>query len=276
MKPLQPISTVSLFPEERAALIQLLSQLTVADWDRPTVCTGWSVKDVALHILGGDVGLLSRTPGFKFPGSGDVVEWDDLVAFINQANKIWVEATRRMSTGLLCQLLEFTGGQVYQRLLALDLMALGGPVSWAGPDLAPIWLDVAREYTERWLHQQHIRDAVARPGLTDRHFFAPVLDTFVRALPHTFSQVRRDTGTMVELVILGDAGGTWFLVQTDDAWLLTQEVTSPAQTSLSLDQDIAWRIFTRGISSTEATAQSTLTGDRSLGLKILEAVSIIA
>jgi hypothetical protein len=81
---------------------------------------------------------------------------------------------------------------------------------------------------------------------------------------------------VVELVILGDAGGTWFLVQTDDAWLLTQEVTSLAQTSLTLDQDIAWRIFTRGISPTAAAANSTLSGDHSLGLKILEAVSIIA
>lgn len=276
MKPLQPISTVALFPQERAALLDLLAQLSAEDWDRPTVCTGWSVKDVALHILGADVGLLSRTPDFRFPGSGGVMEWDDLVAFINQANKIWVEATRRMSTGLLGQLLEFTGGQVHQRLLALDLMALGEPVNWAGPALAPVWLDVAREYTERWLHQQHIRDAVARPGLTDRRFFAPVLDTFVRALPHTFRQVRRDTGTVVELVILGDAGGTWFLVRTEDAWLLTQVVTVPAQTSLTLDQDIAWRIFTRGISPTEAAANSTLSGDRSLGTKILEAVSIIA
>jgi hypothetical protein len=155
-------------------------------------------------------------------------------------------------------------------------MALGEPVSWAGSDPAPVWLDVAREYTERWLHQQHIRDAVARPGLTDHRFFAPVLDAFVRALPHTFRQVRRDIGAVVELVILGDAGGTWFLVQTDDAWLLTQEVTSLAQTSLTLDQDIAWRIFTRGISPTAAAANSTLSGDHSLGLKILEAVSIIA
>ena len=36
-------------------------------------------------------------------------------------------------------------------------------VNWAGPEPAPIWLDPAREYTERWVHQQHIRDAVRNP-----------------------------------------------------------------------------------------------------------------
>ncbi|HEX3202686.1 MAG TPA: hypothetical protein VHW42_12245 [Actinomycetes bacterium] len=38
------------------------------------------------------------------------------------------------------------------------------PVSWVGPDPAPNWLDVAREYSERWTHQQQIRDAAEIPG----------------------------------------------------------------------------------------------------------------
>jgi hypothetical protein len=45
----------------------------------------------------------------------------------------------------------------------LDLDALGEPVSWAGPDPAPLWLDCARDFTEYWVHQQQIRDATGRP-----------------------------------------------------------------------------------------------------------------
>lgn len=48
----------------------------------------------------------------------------------------------------------------------LDLNALGGPVEWAtGSDPAPAWLDIAREYMERYIHQRQIRDATGRPGL---------------------------------------------------------------------------------------------------------------
>ncbi|HEX8858083.1 MAG TPA: maleylpyruvate isomerase N-terminal domain-containing protein [Actinomycetes bacterium] len=49
-----------LFPPERASVLQLLSSLDAGQWQAPTVCPGWSVKDVALHLLGGDIDLLSR------------------------------------------------------------------------------------------------------------------------------------------------------------------------------------------------------------------------
>ena len=168
MKPLEPVLVIDLFPGERAQLLQLLAHLSEEEWNRPTVCPGWSVKDVALHLLGDDVGLLSRTPDFKFPASAGRVDWEDLVAFINHSNQIWVEATRRMSADLLCKFLKFTGEETYRRFLTLDLFALGVPVDWAGPDPAPIWLDLAREYTERWMHQQHIRDAAPRGAAADR------------------------------------------------------------------------------------------------------------
>jgi hypothetical protein len=45
------------------------------------------------------------------------------------------------------------------------MFAMGEPVTWAGPEPAPIWLDIAREYTERWLHQAQVRDATRNPPL---------------------------------------------------------------------------------------------------------------
>ena len=90
--------------------------------------------------------------------------WDDFVAFINDLNDVWVKATRRLSPAVLCDLLGFAGRQVCAYFDSLDPYADGGPVEWAGPEPAPVWLDLAREYTERWHHQQQIRDAVGKPG----------------------------------------------------------------------------------------------------------------
>lgn len=59
MQTLEPVLVVNLFPLERQALLQLLAQLDEEEWQRPTVCAGWTVKDVVLHILGDDVGFLS-------------------------------------------------------------------------------------------------------------------------------------------------------------------------------------------------------------------------
>mgnify|MGYP001473010431 CR=1 FL=1 len=48
-----------LFAPMRAELLRVLHGLSDEEWDLPTACTGWSVRDVALHILGDDMGLLS-------------------------------------------------------------------------------------------------------------------------------------------------------------------------------------------------------------------------
>lgn len=53
MKPLGPVDAVPLFPKERAALLGLLSALDAAAWANQTSCPGWSLKDIAAHLLTG-------------------------------------------------------------------------------------------------------------------------------------------------------------------------------------------------------------------------------
>lgn len=53
-------------PPEPVRVLDLLSGLSEGEWGRPTICAGWSVKDVAGHVLGGDRGNLSvRRDGFR-------------------------------------------------------------------------------------------------------------------------------------------------------------------------------------------------------------------
>src|SRR5262245_56493360 len=148
MRTPEPIIVVDLFPEILAALLDLLGGLSEDEWAAPTVCPGWSVKDVAGHLLGGDVGMLSRGRDGSRHGGAAIAGWADLVAFINRQNAEWVETARRLSPRLLCEMLRLCGEQVAAYFQSLDPHALGGAVSWAGPDPAPIWLDLAREYTE--------------------------------------------------------------------------------------------------------------------------------
>jgi hypothetical protein len=235
---------------------------------------------VALHILGDDVGNLSGgRDGYtdqRAMRGLDLSRWDQLLAFINRRNDEWVRATRRISPRLLCELLTLTGRAFSEYVAQLDPDALGVPVSWAGPGPAPMWLHVAREYTERWLHQQHIRDAVAQPGLKERRWFAPVLDTFARALPHTLRAVTAPPGTCLRLVIVGEAGDTWRAVRVDDAWQLTEEsIVSPDATAI-LDQETAWRLFTRGLRKDAAAQRARFEGETALARAVLDMVSIIA
>ncbi len=45
---------------------------------------------------------------------------------------------------------------------------------------------------------------------------------------------------------------------------------------MSIEEGLAWRLFTRGLSPGQGQAHVALSGDQVLGLKVLEMVSIIA
>jgi len=276
---LPPIDVVPLFAPERRAMIDLLAELREDQWTLPTACAGWSVHDVALHLFGDDIGRLSRgCDGVANPSFGDpdldLSTWSGLVAAIDRQNDLWVRATRRISPRLLGDLLRFTGDATAAYFAQVDGSALGSPVNWAGPDPAPIWFDLAREYTERWVHQQHIRDAVRRPGMTEPRWMAPVLQTFAMALPHALRDVAVPSGTGVGLIITGDAGGVWWAVRTADRWDLSETPPVVQATTVQIDQASAWRRFTRGTSPD--ASEALVEGDQAIGQQVLQMVTIIA
>lgn len=274
LQPPSPVQTLDLFRDDRAALLQLLSTLTPDEWNLPTVCANWSVKDVALHILGGDLGNISlRRDAFYGlnPAPGE-----DFVVFLNRINEGWVQEARRISPRLLVDLLAFSGPQLFAYFDTIDLDQVTAVVSWAGPDPSPVWLDVAREYTERWFHQQHIRDAVNKPGQTGPRFLAPVLATFVYALPYTYRDTPAPEGTTIHLHITGDAGGNWSLVRQPSAWTLYEGSPDTPTTTIAMDQFTAWRLLTKGLTPEAARSQITFTGNPTLGQPIFQAIAIIA
>ena len=271
------VAVTHLFPPERASLVELLASLDVEQWRAPTVCPGWSVKDVALHLLGDDIGLLSRRRDGVLPAGmpAEPARWEELVASLDRLNQTWVAATRLVSPRLLGELLAFTGEATWRYLGSLDPFAAEERVSWVGPDPAPNWLDVAREYSERWTHQQQIRDAVGRPGLKEPAFMAPVLATFVHALPRAFTGVPAPPGTTVEVVIGGEQGGRWVLTRTPETWGLASGTVPASAARVTLDADTAWRLWTKGIGRDAARVAVSISGDVSLGLPVLDAVAII-
>src|SRR5712692_398283 len=273
MQEVDPVMVVELFPQERRLLLELFAKLSDEDWNRPTVCQGWTVKDIGLHLLGDDLGYISgKRDHFSnsFFTNKDMERWESLVRNINEANELWVQATRRISPALLSALLALTGKQFYEYMQSLDQMAINGVVSWAGPDPAPTWLDTAREYTERWLHQQQIRDAVGKPGLKEKQFFHPVLDTFVRALPHTYKDFPVANITGIKFVVTGEAGDAWYLLGEANRWSLHKGVELHPTALVTMDQETCWRLFTKGMNKDQARANTTIEGDQKLGEKILE------
>jgi uncharacterized protein (TIGR03083 family) len=263
-----PIEVRALFAGQQAAFLDLLRGFGTQDWDRPTVCPGWSVKDVAAHVLGDHIGRLSTH--VLQPGEGEAFP-----AFINRINAEWVTGARRIGPAVLVDLLTHVGDQVARFWQGVDMDAGGVPVSWAGPRPAPVWLDAARDFSEYWTHHQQIAEATGRDGLTTPEYLGPVLDTFLRALPHTLRDVDRPAGTALEVTVTGPAGGSWTCRRDHGRWTLDRRPHPNPDARLTLDPDTTWRLCTRGITPAQAAAHAHTDGDPRITGTALGIVSII-
>jgi uncharacterized protein (TIGR03083 family) len=278
-----PIVTAPLFRELHGHLLSLLRGLAETDWNKPTVCSLWSVKDIASHLLDGNVRrVAAQRDGYRPPDApASFASHAELVAYLNRLNADWTAATRRMSPRTLIEMLDLTGMQVAELVEAADPYAPAlFAVGWAGETHSLMWLDIAREYTERWHHQRQIADAVgAETPIDARHLYFPVLDTFMRALPYTLRDVTAEAGAIVEVVVTGEAGGRWAVRRRDDRWEWIDGPATQPSARLTIDQRDAWKVFTKrrdADSKLRAFPGIRTEGDVALARRALEMVSIMA
>ncbi len=147
---------------------------------------------------------------------------------------------------------------------------------WESLEKSANWFDTAREFTERWHHQQQIRLAVNKPGIMTRELYHPVLDCFLRALPFTYHSVTAEPGSFVQFNISGECGGSRYLYRAEESWRLVEEPVGEKASETVIPQEIAWRIFTKGIDRESARSQVRVTGDVKLGRHVLGMISIVA
>ena len=272
MSDFPPIHTAHLFPVLDALLIDLLKSLHPDDWNKPTPAPQWTVKDVATHLLDGNLRAISmiRDGYFGHP-PGQINSYADLVKFLNQLNADFITAFKRLSPAVLVELHEITGKQFCEVIASLppDTPALFS-VAWAGQTESPNWFHMAREYTEKWHHQQQIRAAVGLESpLYAKDLYHPYLQVSMYALPYQYRQIKAAEGDLVKIAVTGEGGGEWFLLFTNDEWKLVESATGEPTCMVSMEESWAWRIFMNAATEMEANQQVTITGKVELGLPIL-------
>ncbi|MCU0420881.1 MAG: maleylpyruvate isomerase N-terminal domain-containing protein [Cyclobacteriaceae bacterium] len=271
-----PIPTVHLLPELDEKLIHWLRHLTPADWDKHTRAGRWKVKDVAAHLLDGNIRTIALLrDGHRTAPARTIGTYHDLVGYLNELNADWVTAMQRVSPSLLVEWLAETG-KVYTNLLAgLDpWQEAAYGVAWAGENSSANWFHVAREFTEKWHHQQQIREATGDDGaLLDNRYFVPLMDTFLRALPFRYKEVSAEEGTVVRVEIEG-IEKNWALQKSPDAWVL-REAAGRTDAKVQLDKRAAWQLFTNGLSAEGARGQVRATGEERLIRVFLDTRSVM-
>lgn len=273
-----PVETLPLFPLLDQQLLNLLQQLSPEEWNQPTIAKKWTVKDIAAHLLDGNLRGLSVSRDRYFGvDSGAVHTYEELVAFLNNLNHQWTDAAKRLSPALLTGLLEWSGKAYYEHLCTLNPFdnALFA-VAWAGQEQSPNWFHIAREYTEKYIHQQQIRDALGAEPLFSEAFFRPFIRTLLYALPVAYRNSQAPEGTIIALQTGQGYANEQRIIRTNNEWTLTEVSEAQASATIIMQPDTAWKLFSKGIRPETALAQVTILGDETLGKTALDMVAVMA
>ena len=280
--PLAPTLVQELFLPLQDELLGVLRGLPAGAWDLPTSSRLWRVREIAAHILDGQLRRISmqRDGHAPPPPAAPIRGHDDLVRFLDDLNASFIETSRRLSPRVLIELLEWSAPRLEETARRADPNGAAlFAVSWAGEARSAAWFDLARDLTEHWHHQQQIRLAAGIPLLLEPRFSVPVMDTFARALPFAYRDVVANDGTFVEIVIAiaptPPLARVYALRREGRRWLLEEGPIDRPTARISLDVESAWRIFTASIPREEAKRRATVSGEESLAAPFFDVVAVM-
>lgn len=274
---LGPLDTRKHFRPLLNELIGLLEALNAADWDRETLAGEWKVRDVAAHLLDGELrriaaGRDGHRPAPPFPIHSD----QDLARLVHDLNGLGVAHFSRLSHRLLVDLLRITGGWTADLFEGLPLHERAlWPVSWAGEKESENWMDIGRDYTERWHHQMQIRDAIGEPRLLVPHWVEPLLGISVRALPLAYANHAAADGAAVTLEVFGPTEGTWSVVREEGRWRVVSGRPEHPEALVRMATDDAWRVLFNAVKSPGLSHRLVVEGSWDLARPLLNARSVI-
>ena len=252
--------------ETWASMGDLGGDLGPDEWELPTGCPGWSVKDQFSHIIGTEWMLLGReTPPAEDPRAGHVR--NDIGAF----NERWV-ATYRTRSGaeVLADFLAVTK----ERLGLLDAM---GDDDFAAASMTPVgpgtYLDfMTIRLFDCWVHEQDVRRAVGRPG----HAAGPVAESALAmiqgSLPRTVAKLAgAPEGASVAFALEGPLAREW-AVGVEGGRGRTLDAVPPEPTvrlRTDLDALVALACGRSDAADFEADGRVSLAGDQALGRAVV-------
>jgi uncharacterized protein (TIGR03083 family) len=166
---------IARFEEVWTDITDLGSDLTDEQWNLPTDCTGWSVKDHVSHMIGTERMLLGEQPAEGTePAEGAAHVRND----IGKANERWI-ATYSDLTGK--EVLDEFRAVTNRRLMELSGMS---KEAWdkegftpEGPGPYRLFMEI--RVFDCWYHDQDMREALDRPGYLE----GPVADLSIGRIP---------------------------------------------------------------------------------------------
>jgi uncharacterized protein (TIGR03083 family) len=248
-----------------ASVDRLCAGLPDRDWDLPTGCPGWTVKDHLSHLVDYEARALGRPAPDHDPGELPHVRND-----MGRSNEVGVDARRgRPGAAVLGEFREVTAERLAQLGQLTEQDVGGHAMTPAGPGTVAELLTL--RVMDSWSHEQDIRRAVGIPGHRDGPAVAESVGYFTQFLPYVVgkraaalegSEVVFRVGDLdpVAVEVVGGRGRV-----ASDPDHATTTVAMPVVTFAAL-------MGGRG----DVPGDASITGERQLGQRVLDSMGIMA
>jgi uncharacterized protein (TIGR03083 family) len=142
--------------------MDLVTPLSQEEWDAPTALPGWSVGDIVAHVGWIEGMLIGEVDPPHEP------DWSTLPHAVNDFGRITeVPVDLRRSWTREAVLVELAD-RIARRSTELESGSRDASVEVMGPlGVAPLGRVLRMRTLDTWVHEQDIRDALARPGHLD-------------------------------------------------------------------------------------------------------------
>ena len=247
-----------------ASIDELCASFTEDDWQQPTGCPGWTVKDQISHLVDYEAVALGRPRADHRVG--------DLSHTKNEmgaANEVGVDARRGLpGAEVLAELREVVAERM-ARLAKLDESRLADEApTVAGPSTVRDALTL--RLMDTWSHEQDIRRALGRPG----HDHGPAVDAvvawWVQFLPMLVGKRAAAPDGTTAVFAIGDRAPISVTV-TEGRAAAGSDVPDAPTVGLHMDAPT----FAALVGARTDAPRPEITGDVALGQRIVDSLGFL-